>query len=81
MNDLNSYIENHGIMKTKFAIKLGINYNYLRYILAGQRKPSVKLAKEIERLSGIPWEKWFNDQQICPCCGQKIMRNETETKK
>lgn len=50
--DIKSLRVGMGLSQAEFAEKLGISHGYAGHIETGWRKPSLKLAVKIERLTG-----------------------------
>ncbi len=49
---LDEYLFKTKTTKKDFAEKVGISRGYLQHILSGLKNPSVKLAKQIEEVTG-----------------------------
>ncbi len=47
--------------QAEYAEKIGIHTVALNAVLRRRKSPSVKLAKRIEEVMGIPWQSWFED--------------------
>ena len=54
---LRDWIYNNGYTQRQAASLLGISAGYLCAIVTGERRPSTRLANDIERLTAIPAAK------------------------
>ncbi|MDD6041954.1 MAG: helix-turn-helix transcriptional regulator [Clostridia bacterium] len=50
-----------GISQTELAATAGISLSLVRKIEYGQRKPSVKVAKQIAAALGFDWTEFFKE--------------------
>lgn len=53
MDDIATLRKSLDLTQAQFAAALGISHKYVSHIEKGVRKPSLKLAAKIERLSGV----------------------------
>ena len=60
MNDHRTKLKDK-ISIASIARKAGVTYPWLYSVLAGRNKPSIRLARKIERITGglIRWEDFF----------------------
>jgi transcriptional regulator with XRE-family HTH domain len=56
-NSLTKYLEATEIPDKDFAKMVGISNAYVSLLKRGHRRPSVKLARRIHALTGIPFER------------------------
>lgn len=64
MNKLQKYLKNKGISQLDFAKKIGTAHNNLNLIVNGKSIPGLKLAYEIEKMTGgvITLYDWLPDE-------------------
>jgi transcriptional regulator with XRE-family HTH domain len=54
---LKEFLEHSGMAEKEFAKKLGVSIAYVSMLKRGQRRPSAKLARKIEAMTGIPFRR------------------------
>jgi transcriptional regulator with XRE-family HTH domain len=54
---LKEYLEHKGMAEKEFAKKLGVSIAYISLLRRGLRRPSAKLARKIEVMTGIPFRR------------------------
>lgn len=66
MNKLEKYLKHHSISQRGFAKKIGTTPNNLSLLIRGKSTPSIRLAYEIEKMTGglVTLYDWIDTEKI-----------------
>ena len=51
-----------GMTQSSLAQASGVSEQYIYYIEAGERRPSVEVAKKIAKTLGFDWQRFYEDE-------------------